>query len=278
MERYQRIYLNSNKLYVPGAGVIICAQAILKDNKTNKVMAQVKFQNSLKKEIIALVANLECYDITKNKLEGVTNYQYLDLKEKRDSYFGSKTAVILPDNNTRRISVYIQKVVYTDGSVWENVQKDYMLLAEPTIISNDKEVIKQAQLEFGSTAQYKYQKYEELWICSCGAINHNNEKYCHSCGLSEDKLIATSLTTLIEKKNHRIAEEIRNAQEEKEARLVLNEKREKNKKVVLVVLGIIFIALTVSIVIATITTKPEPVKGTLPNPINIKVFDSSKNW
>lgn len=253
MERYQRIYLDDNKLYVPEAGVVICAQAILKDNKINKVIAQVKFQNTLNKEIVALFVNIDCYDITEKKLDSVTNYQFLDLKEKRDSYFGSKTAITLPDNNTRRISVSIQKLVYDDGTVWEKGQaENYMLLAEAEVISNDKEVCKQAQLEFGSISQYKYQKYEELWRCSCGAINHNNERNCHSCGLSEDKLIETSLAILIERKNQRVAEETRIAQEEEKARAILEEEqRKRNKKIALVVLGVGLIALTIFVIIAT---------------------------
>lgn len=253
MERYQRIYLDDNKLYVPEAGIVICAQAILKDNKINKVIAQVKFQNTLDKEIVALFVNVDCYDITEKKLEGVTNYQFLDLKEKRDSYFGSKTAITLPDNNTRRISVSVQKLVYDDGTVWEKGRtEDYMLLTEPEVISKDKEVCKQAQLEFGSAAQYKYQKYEELWRCSCGAINHNSEKNCHSCGLGEDKLIATSLSMLVERKNQRVAEEIRVAQEEEKARAILEEEqRKKNKKIALVALGVGVIVLTIFVIIAT---------------------------
>lgn len=253
MERYQRIYLDDNKLYVREAGIVICAQAILKDNKINKVIAQVKFQNTLDKEVVALFVNVDCYDITEKKLDSVTNYQFLDLKEKRDSYFGSKTAIALPDNNTRRISVSIQKLVYDNGTVWEKGQaEDYMLLTEPEVVSSDKEVCKQAQLEFGSAAQYKYQKYEELWRCSCGAINHNSEKNCHSCGLSEDKLIVTSLEALIERKNQRVAEETRIAQEEEKARQILEEEqRKKNKKLALIALGVGLIALTIFIIIAT---------------------------
>lgn len=252
MERYQRIYLNDNKLYVPEAGIVICAQAILKDNKTNKAIAQVKFQNTLDKEIVALFVNVDCYDITEKKLDSVTNYQFLDLKEKRGSYFGSKTAITLPNNNTRRISVSIQKLVYDDGSIWENAQIDYVLLAEPEIISNDIEVRKQAQLEFGNVAQYKYQKYDELWICSCGALNHNHERNCHSCGISEDKLIETPLAILVERKNQRVAEETRIAQEEEKAQAILEEERRKrNKKIALVALGVGLIALTIFIIIAT---------------------------
>ena len=253
MERYQRIYLDDNKLYVLEAGIVICAQAILKDNKTNKVMAQIKFQNTLDKEIVALFVNVDCYDITEKKLDNVLNYQFLDLKEKRDSYFGSKTAITLPDNNTRRISVSVQKLVYDDGTVWEKGQtEDYMLLTEPEIVSSDKEVCKQAQLEFGSAAQYKYQKYEELWRCSCGAINYNNERNCHSCGLSEDKLIETSLAILIERKNQRVAEENRIAQEEEKARAILEEaQRKRNKKIALVALGVGVIVLTILVIIAT---------------------------
>jgi hypothetical protein len=74
MERYQRIHLDDNKLYVREAGIVICAQAILKDNKINKVIAQVKFQNTLDKEVVALFVNVDCYDITEKKLDSVTNY------------------------------------------------------------------------------------------------------------------------------------------------------------------------------------------------------------
>ena len=50
-ERYTRLFLLSEQLYIENAPVIIVAGALLKDNKTDNILVQLKFQNIEEKQI-----------------------------------------------------------------------------------------------------------------------------------------------------------------------------------------------------------------------------------
>ena len=65
-ERYSRLFSLKENLYSEGSPVVIAAGALLKDNQTGK------------------------------ELEGVSEYQYLDLNEARDAEFGQKQAITTP--------------------------------------------------------------------------------------------------------------------------------------------------------------------------------------
>ena len=53
-ERYTRLFALSEKYYAEGAPRLIAAGALLKDNRTGKVLAQIKFQNISPKTIKAV--------------------------------------------------------------------------------------------------------------------------------------------------------------------------------------------------------------------------------
>lgn len=206
MERYQRIYLEDNALYVENSSLIVCAQAILKDTVTREVIGQAKFQNIGYKKIVAIIVDVLCFDVTGNVLQGIWDYQYLDLQVARDGYFGSQNAILLPDFNTRKISIEVKKIVYSDGTTWINNQSHYLAVPEIVSLSSDPEVQKEAKNVFGVNAPYRFHKTDELWRCVCGVINRNHEKSCHFCHVSMNVLEEHPLSVLIESKNQRLAE------------------------------------------------------------------------
>lgn len=45
-ERYTKLFALSENLYTEGAPVVITARALLKDNQTGKILAQLKLKNT----------------------------------------------------------------------------------------------------------------------------------------------------------------------------------------------------------------------------------------
>lgn len=62
---------------------------------------------------------VDAFDVSGAPLEGVAEYQYLDLSVPRDEPFGQHQAIVLPDANTRRAAVRCTRVVFADGTGWE---------------------------------------------------------------------------------------------------------------------------------------------------------------
>ena len=87
-ERYSRLFALPENLYISGSPVVIAAGALLKDNQTGKVIAQLKLRNIGDKTIKAATVSIMPFDTVGNPLGEPIQYQYLDLIARRDNDFG----------------------------------------------------------------------------------------------------------------------------------------------------------------------------------------------
>ena len=113
-ERYTRLYTLPENLYTEGAPLVIAAGALLKDNQTGKVLAQLKYRSICSRPIRAIKVLITGYDMAK-AVVCQEEHQYLDLEIGRDEYWGSKEAVYLPDRSVRSYSAAVLAVYYADG-------------------------------------------------------------------------------------------------------------------------------------------------------------------
>lgn len=105
MERYTTLWKIPQNLYAENSPVVISAGALLKDNETDRVLAQLKFKNICDYKIKAIKVLITPYDVTGNELPEKQEYQYLDLDESYNCEFGSKNAIYLQNKNTRKFTV-----------------------------------------------------------------------------------------------------------------------------------------------------------------------------
>ena len=202
-ERYTRLYSLPENLYTPGAPVVIAAGALLKDNQTGKTLAQIKFKSISEKQIKAVKISVSAFDVAGKELEGVAEYQYLDLTATRNSEFGQKQAVLLPDAVTRSFEAKCTDVVFGDGTVW-NAATNAKWLPFPTqasITSQLGDFAVQYQRDTSSKSKFIPLDYEDLWLCSCGEINHNGEYICHSCRNNKEALFAALDLETLQQRN-----------------------------------------------------------------------------
>ena len=108
-ERYKKLFSLPENLYEKECPVMICAGALSKDNQTNKVFVQLRFQNvdSRIRTLVAVKVTVQALDIAGNTLGIAKEYQYLDVKTERSEEFGSKQPIYLDDNTTRSFSVSV---------------------------------------------------------------------------------------------------------------------------------------------------------------------------
>ena len=90
-ERYTKLFALPENLYNENAPSADCGRGSLKDNETGRVLAQVKLKNISEKTIKAVKISVRAFDISGTELEGVAEYQYLDLSAGRDAEFDRKT-------------------------------------------------------------------------------------------------------------------------------------------------------------------------------------------
>ena len=165
-ERYTRLSSLPENQYAIGSPVLIAAGALLKDNQTGKALAQVKFKNISDKQIKAIKISVSAFDISGKELEGVAEYQYLDLTAARTAEFGHKQAVTLPDAVTRSIEVKCTDVFFTDGTVWTAAPDAAWtsLATQKTVLAELGNLAAQYQRDTSSNSKFIPIEHEDLWF------------------------------------------------------------------------------------------------------------------
>ncbi len=215
-ERYSKLFSLPENLYTEGSPVIIAAGALLKDNQTGRVIAQLKLRNISSKAIKAATVFLSLMNTAGNPLGESVRYEYLDLSSTRDTDFGSKSAIPLPDASTRSFSVAVAEVIFADNSVWNANDATWEPLKSPEALTSrlDGEMVKQFRIEYGSRAKNFFLEQKDLWYCVCGAVNHREEDVCHSCRKAICDLRDIDLGNLKELKERRLIREREQAEKE----------------------------------------------------------------
>lgn len=190
-ERFSRLFTLPENQYAEGAPVLIAAGALLKDNETGKLLAQLKFKSIVNAEISAVIVGIKAFDVSGLERPGVEEYQYLDLHVQRDQEFGQKHAILLPDAVTRSYSCQIKKVIFQNGSLWEAEGKEYVALkSAPLLKVQLGKLADQYVRDTSFRSNYVVTDDRDLWICSCGAINRQDESSCHDCHWEKQALLA----------------------------------------------------------------------------------------
>ncbi len=238
-ERYSKLFSLPENLYAEGSPVIIAAGALLKDNQIGRVIAQLKLRNISSKTIKAATVSLLPLNTVGKPLGEAVRYEYLDLSSTRDTDFGSKSAIPLPDASTRSFSVAVAEVIFTDNSVWNANDAAWETLKSPEALTSrlDGEMVKQFRIEYGSGAKNFFLEQKDLWYCVCGAVNRREETICHSCRKPIYDLRNIDLEALKESKEQRVARE----REQAAKKAAATQKNIKVLATVLVVAAVFFI-------------------------------------
>jgi hypothetical protein len=217
-ERYSRLFVLSEAVYATESPVMIESGALLKDNKTGKILAQLKMVNISDKKIKAVEVKLDCYDTAHNPIDEAVVFEFLDLDANRDDPFGAKTPIPVPNASVREFEAKVVSVVFEDQSSksfetasWKPLPKQKEL----------KEVLgaslsEQYKRDVSDSALYGPITFDSLWKCSCGALNHTKEHHCHSCKQEKaTQFLALNHNTLAE--NHAAFEKAEAEKKAKEA-------------------------------------------------------------
>lgn len=235
-ERYTRLFSLPGNLHTPKAPLLIMAGALLKDNVTGQVLAQVKYKNLGAKPIKALTVSLQALDTRGLSLGQPVEHQYLDLSAPRDSEFGQKEPIPFPDASTRGFSAQVRQVIFSDNSIWEAEGQPWESLPEQQTLEQalgDTELCKEYRSRFPGAAFFPRED-GPLWRCVCGAWNEEEENTCHLCGKEKAALFSLDLEELKASRDRRLAQE---AQQKEEKQAAEAKKAKKRKKAGLIALG-----------------------------------------
>lgn len=226
--RYSKLFALSENLYAAGAPVVIAAGALLKDNQTGNVLAQLKFKSISSCAIKAITVRLSVNDAAGRAIGEPVEHQYLDLALERDGETGQKEPVLLPNAMIRSFGPEVTEVIFTDNSIWSATGEPWEPLPPIQLLNgylSSFELAEQYRIQFGEPRYTMVpEEHGDLWYCACGAVNRSSEQqHCHTCGRAFQTLRdALDPTVLSEASDARLKKEA----QEKEAR----EAAEREKK------------------------------------------------
>ena len=189
MARYEKVFTLTPMLYTDGSPVIIEAGALQKDNVNGNIIAQLKFKSISAKVIKALTVKIVALDVSGNPIGEKIEHQYLDLTVQRNECFGSKEAIILSDNTTRAFSVFVTKIVFDDNTNMVLENSEWSELPQQNSIDLDTIGNDYFYKMFSVKNPKQAFRYKDLWLCSCGTINHDSEEKCCCCNNACDEML-----------------------------------------------------------------------------------------
>lgn len=234
-ERFDKLYELPYELYSVGSPVVVLAGALLRDRTTGKALVQLKFQSISDIPIKAIKIDISVFDVSEKEIEGVKEYQYLDLHIAEGQEFGSNKAIILPNTVARSFNVSKMTVVLMDGDIISVAMPLGKLPDTVDLKSlNNQELVKQYQLEIGMPVKYVPQESNGIWRCTCGIWN-KGEKCSHCRAYKDIVFSAYDYSELTEKMNIRLAHEKVEAEERAERNRIKSEKnRNRSKKIAII--------------------------------------------
>lgn len=230
--RFDRLFQLTPNQYIEGSPIILAAGALLKDNETGSIIAQLKFQSVSDKHIKAVKVSLSAFDISKAEVQGVSDYQYLEMNISNGQDFGGNKAIVMPSPVTRSFAVASIVVVFQDGSMWEYKEQLAMLPTAQSLsfMLNGAELEKQYRIATNERAKYIPVEDKGIWQCSCGVWNSGT--ICTHCRIAKNKVFsALDITILTEHMNIRlaaIAEQKRGAAEKETERKAAQQAKQKS--------------------------------------------------
>lgn len=253
MERYTTLFRLPINLYTVGSPVLIAAGALLKDNQTGKVLAQLKLQNLTDKIIKAVKCGIKAFDISGNEITGIEEVQYLDLSIPLGSTFGTQTAIFLPEPITRSFSACCTSVIFNDrdhtvwtsdqNAVWEPLPKQQNL---ETLLGNTG-LVQQYQRDTSQKSCFIPIEHDDLWLCSCGAANKAGKFQCHSCGITKNKIFSSLDSEALKKEKEEFEKEEaeKSAIQEQESKV----QEDKRRKIAIIISAVVLGIAVISILI-----------------------------
>ena len=262
--RFKSLYKLEPNLYTKDSPIIISAGVLLKDEKTDSVITQLKFQSVTKKRIIALKITIKPFDVSSNPLKEIVDYQYLDLNINNGDVFGNNKAIVMHDNATRIIK--IEKIIV----VFENEEQvitgeNLQTISNQEKLSNNLSIdlVKQYQIDVSAKSQYVPIIIDNLWMCSCGTPNSTNT--CIQCGIKREIVFNSYNSIELNKRFQNRLEYQKEAEEAKKKQENEAKIRQKKKNNLFIAIGLVIVLVLTTVLVTNSIKKKNEYNALLSN-------------
>lgn len=256
-EQFKQIMRSEEPKVTHGMPIVVHSYSLLADRKTGELYAQISLFSMCESRVREAWVDIECKDNSGKKLEGIKTHKFSELYRNRGQVFGEGEPILLPDKNTRSIEITVRKVIFIDDVAIEAKPqaKNMGVPVQQRLVDlfEDEEYTEQFNRQTNLGAVFVPLDLGEIWLCSCGAVNRNDESECHKCMLSlielQNLLDKSKLEDGLTKYREEQALLAKKAKEEKRLKDL---KAKKTRKLIKVLVPVTVLILVVVVVWATV--------------------------
>ena len=189
--RYKKLFSLEHRLYASHAPVLIESGALLLEQESGTLLCQLCFRSIQDRPVKAIRAVVQMLDAQGLPMGKLVEHRYQELDLQREDICGRDIAIVLPSSEAASFTAKILQVSFADGEVWaekapwEPLPEQYTL--EDHFVSAEE--VYRYQRRFGEDCVFDPLETEELWFCTCGAVNANTEGRCHRCRRKRSALL-----------------------------------------------------------------------------------------
>lgn len=183
-ERYETIFRLEQGLYTASSPLAVTAGALMRDGLSGNLLCQLRFLNLSSRTVKAIQVELELLDGENQPLGKPLEHRFTDLMLKRDEEYGQRSAIVVPEKETRGFRVRVTEAAFLDGGGWRSKPGPWEKLKKPKTLEEayeDEGLAEQFRVRYGADCRYAPMEDGELWLCTCGSYNRAEESRCHRC-------------------------------------------------------------------------------------------------
>ena len=165
-ERYTYLYHLPRDLYAPGCPVLIAAGALVRDNHTDRYLAQLKLQRISGKPIRSVTVEILPLDAQGRVSVGPVLCAY-PCRAARDEFFGGQRGIPLSDRLDKEIHILIIRIGFLEG-IDLSFGKLYGIICNP-----DLDLLRHRQMG-------KRRQKNSCCAGSCQAFYPSLCRFCHN--------------------------------------------------------------------------------------------------
>ena len=183
-QRYNRIFMLEDKLYAPGAPLLIEAGTLVEDPRDGRLLAALRLRSLTSRTITAVTAVITPLDGAGNPMEPAEEYTCEGLELRRGQSFTFHPPEAVPPGAVRfRATVFL--VTFSGEDVWLDPESRWDPLPAAQGLGTlpaDPDLAEELRSYYGKDYRNPPGVWEDLWMCSCGAANRMEETVCQKCG------------------------------------------------------------------------------------------------
>lgn len=183
-KQFTRLQRLDHMFYAPEAPVLIAGGTLLREETSGNLLCQLKLRSLTEREIRCVQVAVQMLGEDGKALGKEIIHRYTELRLRQDEELGSKTAIVLPEPETKSFRARVTRVDFQDGRSWDGGSARWRKLPRQETLAEhfgDPELETQFQLRYGADCKYAMLETGPLWLCVCGAANDSAEKKCRVC-------------------------------------------------------------------------------------------------